>query len=358
VPRIGELLLAKGLLERVVLERALADQRSAQLRIVSYLIQRRLVDPDAATLALSEQRGVPAALARHIERHDPSVVPLVPSALARKWVVYPIAISRTGALIIAARDPGPLVERALEFSLRRQLLLSVAPAIEIERAVASTYGEITADATEPAESRDARALVGFELPAEPPPVEHAEQPKRSRSLSEILPASTQAEAIARARTMTNAPSAATRKALERTLEAIDASRSRDQAVERLIDYAKLRWRAALLFAIDADDATGMAHHNVDADPIESVILSVESPSTLQVAHGTRAATAKRPLGPVQDRLTTLLGTISGAAPIMVRGRVAAVLVVGATMPDTPRDSTADLDKLVDTVGAAFARHPE
>ncbi len=123
-------------------------------------------------------------------------------------------------------------------------------------------------------------------------------------------------------------------------------------------YAGLRWRSALLFGVDGEDATGMAHHNVDVEPIDSVVLSVESPSILQVAHGTRASTTKRPLGPVQDRLTTLLGTISGAAPVVVKGKVAGVLVVGATMPETPRDSTGDLDKLVDTLGAAFARHPE
>src|ERR1700733_5444191 len=148
MPRIGEMLVAKGLIERVVLERALADQAIARQRIVSFLIERALVDPDAATLALSEQKGVPAALSRHVDRRDANVVGLVAAELARKWVVCPIAFGRSGALVIAARDPGPLVERALEFALRRQLLIAVAPASVVERAVASSYGEPDPDALE------------------------------------------------------------------------------------------------------------------------------------------------------------------------------------------------------------------
>ncbi len=200
MPRIGELLLAKGLLERVVLERALTDQGSARQRLVSFLIQRKLVDPDAATLALSEQHGVPAALARHIERRDASVVGLVPASLARKWVVVPIAISRNGALVIAARDPGPLVERALEFSLRRPLLIAVAPAVDIERAVASTYGEPSSEAVDgPRPARQVIARRARSAGRAGRADRARRQPRRSRSLSEILPLATQVEAIARAR---------------------------------------------------------------------------------------------------------------------------------------------------------------
>ena len=122
-------------------------------------------------------------------------------------------------------------------------------------------------------------------------------------------------------------------------------------------FCAARWRASLLLEVEDTTAGGLAKHNVDVDPVDSILLSIESPSTMQVAVGTRAATTKRPLGPVQDRLTTLLGTISGAAPIMVGGKPIAVLVVGAALPETPKDPTADLDKLADTLGAAFARHP-
>jgi hypothetical protein len=358
MPRIGEMLVAKGLIERVVLERALADQSTARQRIVSFLVERGLVDPDAATLALSEQKGVPAALSRHIDRRDAGVVALVPAELARKWVVCPIAFGRSGALVIAARDPGPLVERALEFALRRTLLIAVAPAAVVERAVASSYGEPDPDAFELPDPIDPPALAALDLPQEPvKPFELAELPRRSRSVSEFLPPATVADAVARARSVTNPPNAMTRKALEHAVEGIEAAGNYDKAISRALDFVALRWRSALLLEVEGTDAVGMAQHRVDVDPVESIVLNIESPSSLQVAYGMRATTTKRPLGPVQDRLTTLLGTISAAAPVIVRGKVMAVLVVGATVPDTPKDGTADLEKLVDALGAAFARRP-
>jgi hypothetical protein len=358
MPRIGELLVAKGLIERVVLDRALAEQAVVRQRIVSLLIQRSLVDPDAATLALSEQKGVPAALSRHIDSRDASVVALIPAELARKWVVCPLAIGKSGALVIAARAPGPLVERALEFALRRPLLIAVAPASVVERAVASSYGEPDPDSLELPEPVAPPQLATFDLPREPvAPVDLAEQPRRSRSISEWLPPSTVAETVARTRAVTNPPNATTRKALEHAIEGIEAAGNYDKAISRALDFIALRWRSALLLEIEGTDAIGMAHHRVDVDPVESIVLNVESPSSLQVAYGMRASTTRRPLGPVQDRLTTLLGTISAAAPVMVRGKVMAVLVVGATVPETPRDGTADLEKLVDALGAAFARRP-
>ena len=358
MPRIGEMLVAKGLIERVVLERALADQGIARQRIVSFLIEHGLVDPDAATLTLSEQKGVPAALTRHIDRRDANVVGLVAPDLARKWVVCPIAFGRSGALVIAARDPGPLVERALEFALRRNLLIAVAPAAVVERAVASSYGEPDPDAFELPEPVDPPPLAALDLPPEPvTPFELAELPRRSRSVSEWLPPATVADAVARARSVTNPPNAMTRKALEHAVEGIEAAGNYDKAINRALDFIALRWRSALLLEIEGTDAVGMAQHRVDVDPVESIVLNIESPSSLQVAYGMRAVTTKRPLGPVQDRLTTLLGTISAAAPVVVRGKVTAVLVVGATVPDTPKDGTADLEKLVDALGAAFARRP-
>jgi hypothetical protein len=364
VPKIGEMLVAKGLIEPATLERALAEQPRAKMRLVSLLLRRSLVDPDAATLALSEQHGVPAALARHLERRDPSVVPMVTAELARKWVVCPLALGKSGSLVIAARDPGPIVERALEFALRRPLLLAVAPAIEIERIVSSTYGEIDADALELPDPVGRSPLSALDLPADPtaPKIELAEQPqpRRSRSISEFLPAAEVERVVQRSRaaSMTSPPSLASRKALELAIETIDGAGSRDLAIRHLLTYCAARWRAVLLLEVEDGTATGLAKHNVDVDPVESILLSAESPSTMQVAVGTRAATTKRPLGPVQDRLTTLLGTLSGAAPIMVAGRPVAILVVGAPMPETPKDPTSDLDKVADALGAAFTRHPD
>ena len=112
--RVGEILLHHGWVDPTSLQRALAEQRHTGKRLCSLLIARGMLDPDHASRALGEQHGVAAALQRHLEQRDRTVVALLPGAFARASFVLPIGRSRTGDLIVCARDPRPDIQATVQ----------------------------------------------------------------------------------------------------------------------------------------------------------------------------------------------------------------------------------------------------
>src|SRR5690606_9609663 len=101
---------------------------------------RAQLDPDDGALILSEQLGYPAALQRHLERRDPEVLGLLPPQLGSRWVVVPLARARTGAIVVVARDPTPILSAALEHAMRSSVVLAVTPSIQLERMLRAVYG--------------------------------------------------------------------------------------------------------------------------------------------------------------------------------------------------------------------------
>jgi len=71
--KIGELLLAKSLIDRPTLARALRDQPATEQRLCSLLIARKVLDPDDAARALAEQHGLAGVLQRHLSGRDTEV---------------------------------------------------------------------------------------------------------------------------------------------------------------------------------------------------------------------------------------------------------------------------------------------
>jgi hypothetical protein len=60
--KIGELLLAKQLVDKSTLARALLEQPRTEQRLCSLLIAQKLLDPDDAARALAEQHGLAGVL--------------------------------------------------------------------------------------------------------------------------------------------------------------------------------------------------------------------------------------------------------------------------------------------------------
>lgn len=138
--RIGEILVGNGWIEPAVLERALAKQRELPHRLCSLLIAGGAIDVDQASRALGEQLGCAAVLQKHLDHRDHSLVALIPAELARAWWVLPIGRLGNGDLIVCARDPRPSVLEALQAVLSDPIVLAVAPAAQVERLVAQSYG--------------------------------------------------------------------------------------------------------------------------------------------------------------------------------------------------------------------------
>ena len=334
--RIGEILMARESVAPKVLMQAIREQPTSQ-RLVSWLISRNELESDEGALALSEQTGFPAALLRHLElRHD-SAVDLIPAALALRWVIVPIGVAYDGELVIGARDPTPILVASLKQALQTEIKLAVVPAIHIERLVRKLY-ELEEDTP---------------LPGAPPSLADAgdtnvssHRKKRARTVTKVIDVNDESGAIRKPLS-----------SLEATLQEIDAAFS-VWAVERLLlAYAKDRWRAVLLVKIVDGVALGHLGHGERLGSVASIMLPVSAPSLIQAAHDTRRTMVEKPAGPVQERLGALLGDASSpvAAPVMVRNEVNAVLVVGDPFSGNYRETVADLEKLVDALGAAYDR---
>ncbi len=101
--RLGDLLLAEGLLTSEQLQQALSEQQRSRERLGSILVRLRFLDEDRLIEFLARQYGVPSVRLDGVEL-DPDVLRLVPPALARKHEVVPIR--RVGqTLTLAMADP-------------------------------------------------------------------------------------------------------------------------------------------------------------------------------------------------------------------------------------------------------------
>ena len=108
--RLGEMLMAAGLISERELDAARAHQRATGGRIGSTLIELGLLEADDVARALARQHGVPAALSRHLRERDRGVASHLPAETARELNALPVALSRGAEgpnLVVCFRDPDP-----------------------------------------------------------------------------------------------------------------------------------------------------------------------------------------------------------------------------------------------------------
>jgi hypothetical protein len=90
VSRLGERLLAAGLLTHELLEQGLRAQVVWGGRIGTNLIELGCLDLDAVATALGKQRALPAALGKHFDRADPAIQKAFSAELAARHLVVPL----------------------------------------------------------------------------------------------------------------------------------------------------------------------------------------------------------------------------------------------------------------------------
>lgn len=342
--KIGELLLLQEKVDPWHVSHALKEQPRSRQRLVSMLIQRALLDADEGAMLLSEQLGYPAAMQRHLERRDPAVLQLLPSQLGSRWVALPLGRARTGAIIVVARDPTPILTAALEHAMRESVVLAVTPSVQLERLVRAAYGSAGIPEEEPlpqlppslSDIGDVRLEDATPLPL-----------RRARTLSHMFPGVPELPVRA---PQTVAPIEALLQDVDRAITA--------GAVERLVmAYAAKRWRAAWLARIDAGNAVGVRGHGERLDQPERIALPLAPPSMLTLARNTRRPTTETPGTGTQRQLHELLGApkAAAAAPVLVADRVDAVIAVGDLVEGAASESLAELDRLADALGAAYVR---
>jgi len=137
--KLGEMLVKAGLISSEQLEEALESQKGNGEKLGFNLIKLGYVREDDITQLLSEQFGVPSINLRHFEIDD-SVINLIPSEVAQKYLILPV--NRTGAtLTISMADPTNVFAMDdIKFMTGYNVEPVVASEIAIREAIEKYYG--------------------------------------------------------------------------------------------------------------------------------------------------------------------------------------------------------------------------
>lgn len=104
--RLGELLVASGLVTTEQVEQALRAQVMWGARLGTNLIELGFIDLDQLSTALGQQHGLPAALARHFEKVDRELQLLLSPDVAHKLTCVPLMrVGSERKVVIASCSP-------------------------------------------------------------------------------------------------------------------------------------------------------------------------------------------------------------------------------------------------------------
>jgi hypothetical protein len=106
MPRLGEHLVAAGLLTAEQVEQALRAQVMWGGRLGTNLIELHYLDLDPLAIALGRQHRMPAALARHFEKADPALQRLLSPDFAERFACIPLLeIGAERDIVVACLSP-------------------------------------------------------------------------------------------------------------------------------------------------------------------------------------------------------------------------------------------------------------
>lgn len=104
--RLGDLLLAEGLISASVLAEALAEQKKTGRRLGQVLVDAQLVSEEAIAKALANQLSLPYVDLK-VSPVDAAALKLLPESQARRLRLMPLRMSSRG-LLVGMADPGDL----------------------------------------------------------------------------------------------------------------------------------------------------------------------------------------------------------------------------------------------------------
>src|SRR5947208_554145 len=136
--RLGDLLVAEGLVKQEELQRALAEQKGTTEKLGSVLVRLKLVNEEQLTGFLSRQYGIPSITLSQLDI-DPGILRLVPPQIARKYEVLPVKRA-ANTLTLAMADPTNVFALDdVSFMTNLQVLPVVAAQAAIRRAIEREY---------------------------------------------------------------------------------------------------------------------------------------------------------------------------------------------------------------------------
>src|SRR5438876_2472015 len=136
--RLGDLLVAAGLLTPAQLQKALGEQKGSTEKLGSVLIKLGFINEEQLIGFLSRQYGVPSITLAQFEI-DPAVLRLVPAPLAKKHEVIPVR-TMGSSLAVAMADPTNVFALDdIAFMTNLQVLPLVASPTAIRKAIDRNY---------------------------------------------------------------------------------------------------------------------------------------------------------------------------------------------------------------------------
>ena len=140
VRRLGDLLVAEGLVKEEQLRQALAEQKGKTDKLGSILVRLGFISEEQLIGFLSRQYGIPSITLTNLDI-DAETQRLVPAHIAKKYEVLPVK-RIGGTLTLAMSDPTNVF--ALDdvaFMTNLQILPVVAPQAAIRKAIEKAYEE-------------------------------------------------------------------------------------------------------------------------------------------------------------------------------------------------------------------------
>jgi type IV pilus assembly protein PilB len=138
VRRLGDLLVAEGLITDAQLRQALGDQKGKADKLGSVLIRQGSITEEQLIGFLSRQYGIPSITLQNLDI-DAETLRLVPPHIAKKYEVLPVK-RIGGTLTLAMSDPTNVFALDdIAFMTNLQILPVVAPQAAIRRALDSNY---------------------------------------------------------------------------------------------------------------------------------------------------------------------------------------------------------------------------
>jgi type IV pilus assembly protein PilB len=138
-PKLGDLLLSRGVVDADMLAAALLEQSGNGRRLGEILVEQGLLSEDDLTLALAEQLGLERVDLRR-STPEPEALALVPEATVRMWRAIPVSVT---ASVLTVAAGGLLDDRATqqlrEHAGGRALELVVASNSDLDRAIDRSY---------------------------------------------------------------------------------------------------------------------------------------------------------------------------------------------------------------------------
>ena len=141
--RLGDLLVAEGLITEEQLTTALGEQKGSTEKLGSILLKLNFIQEEQLIGFLSRQYGIPSITLSQLDI-DPEVLKLVPAAISKKYEVLPIKRQGT-TLTLAMADPTNVF--ALDdvaFMTNLQVTPVVASQAAIRKAIERNYDEQSA----------------------------------------------------------------------------------------------------------------------------------------------------------------------------------------------------------------------